>query len=291
MPLCREKGIHFDIDAEPVDDVLPIVDSLRVNQVIFNLLSNAVKFTPEGGTVTFRMREHITEDGKLAMEGTVRDNGIGMSREFQKVLFEPFTQEVRNDRSGVQGTGLGLAIVKKLLDLMGCTIRVESEIGKGTAFIFGGKFDFIPAHADNTNEKASEVRESVEDLKNRHVLLCEDHPLNQEIAADILKDKGMIVQLAEDGKQGTEAFRNSPTGFYDAILMDIHMPVMDGFEAARVIRSMKRADASSVPIIAMTADAFTEDVEKCLAAGMNAHLAKPIDPEKMVQVLKENIRE
>ena len=290
MPLCREKNIHFVIDARPVTDVLPMVDSLRVNQVIFNLLSNAVKFTPEGGTVTFRMREHMTDEGKLSMEGTVSDNGIGMSKEFQRVLFDPFTQESRNERTGVQGTGLGLAIVKKLLDLMGCTIKVKSEIGKGTSFIFGGEFDCVPLTAENGIHDQSNLRESVEDLHNRHVLLCEDHPLNQQIAMAILKDRGIIVQLAEDGKQGTEAFRNSSAGFYDAILMDIHMPVMDGYEATKIIRSMDREDAAKVPIIAMTADAFTEDVEKCLAAGMNAHLAKPIDPEKMVNVLKENMR-
>jgi len=284
VPLCRDKNQHFVIDTQPLPGVVVLLDPLRINQVFFNLLSNAVKFTPEGGTIVFRLHQHIAEDGRLAMDAEVSDSGIGMSEAFQKVLFEPFRQEGRSDVSESRGSGLGLAIVKKMLDLMGGTISVRSRIGEGTSFFLHASFDWIP-ESEAENEKAAETETRPASLTGRHILLCEDHPLNQEIARALLEERGCVVEIADNGQDGVEQFRRSRVGFYDAILMDIRMPVMDGYEATRQIRALARADARTVPIVAMTADAFSDDVQKCLAAGMNGHIAKPIEPEQMAATI------
>jgi signal transduction histidine kinase len=289
-PLCREKGIRFVVEVSPVPGVVPMLDTLRINQVLFNLLSNAVKFTPEGGTVTCRLRERLAENGRLAIEGEVSDTGIGMSEPFQKQLFEPFTQEMRNDNSETRGTGLGLAIVKKLLDLMGCEITVQSEMGRGTTFRLHGEFDCVPAALLAGRRTQAEPEEGTAGLAGLHVLLCEDHPLNREIAKTLLNEEHVLVSIAEDGQQGVREFASSAIGFYDAILMDVRMPVMDGLEATRRIRGLDRADAGSVPIIAMTADAFEDDIHRCLDAGMTGHVAKPIDPKTLFEVLRETVR-
>ena len=212
-----------------------------------------------------------------------------MSEEFQKVLFNPFTQAGRNDVSENRGSGLGLSIAKKMVDLMGGSISVKSKLGEGTTFTVILDFDYIEAEQAtwNRDEGRSAVDYSL--LENRHVLLCEDHPLNQEIARKLLEEKDMIVELAENGQRAVELFSRSSCGFYDLVLMDIRMPIMDGYEAARGIRALKRADASSVPIVAMTADAFEDDVAKCLAAGMNSHIAKPVDPEQLYRVVAEAV--
>lgn len=287
LPLCKEKNIRFVLDVEPLTDYIPMMDSLRLNQVFFNLLSNAVKFTPEGGSVTFRLREHLTAQGRLALEITVADTGIGMSEDFQKHLFEPFTQEMRDDSSEMRGTGLGLAIVKKLLDLMDCSVNVKSYLGKGTSFAITGEFDCITSQeavsVSLNNAPSSSLPE------NCHVLLCEDHPLNQEIVKRLLTENNALVNIAEDGRRGLNEFATSPYGFYDIVLMDVRMPIMDGIEATRHIRRLNRDDARTVPIIAMTADAFDEDVRKCLDAGMNGHIAKPIDPESLCETVREYI--
>ena len=286
QPLCREKNIDFQIDADLPEQFVPVFDKLRINQVIFNLLSNAVKFTPEGGIVTYRARFGAPdENGRLHVQFVISDNGIGMSEEFQKDLFQPFAQEGRVDASETRGTGLGLSIAKKMLDLMGGTISVKSGIGSGTAFTVDMMIDSIPAQ-EQLPEKAADNAESVDSiLKGRHVLLCEDHPLNQEIAKTLLEKKKMYVEIADNGQTGVELFRSSIVGFYDLVLMDIRMPVLDGYEAAKQIRALERSDAGTVPIVAMTADAFLDDVQKCFDAGMNAHIAKPIDPEKLYQTL------
>jgi signal transduction histidine kinase/PAS domain-containing protein/ActR/RegA family two-component response regulator len=282
VPLCKEKDVHFVVDAKPIGDYLPVIDSLRINQVFFNLLSNAVKFTPEGGTVVYSLREEMVDSTHMKLIGEVRDNGIGMSEAFQKILFEPFSQEGRIDNATNRGSGLGLAIVKKMLDLMGCSISVHSEVGKGTTFHIEGVFPCVPAQSVQAKNVSPEaLNEDV--FKGKHVLLCEDHPINQEIATRLLESKGMEVTVAEDGREGYGKFRMSNPGYYDLILMDIRMPLMDGYEATKAIRSMTRADAKSIPILAMTADAFEEDKTKALAAGMNGHISKPLDPAKMFE--------
>ena len=285
LPLCKAKNINFVVDARAETSMVPLLDTLRINQVFFNLLSNAVKFTPEGGTVTYRLREHLAANGRLVMEGEVSDTGVGISEEFQKHLFEPFTQETRNDVSETRGTGLGLAIVKKLLDLMGCEITVQSERGKGSTFFLRGEFDCVPAAVLNGRQAQTEPEQKDTGLAGLHVLLCEDHPLNREIAKTLLNEKQILVSVAEDGRQGLQKFADSAVGCYDAILMDVRMPVMNGLEAARQIRALERADAKSIPIIAMTADAFEDDIRKCLDAGMNGHISKPIDPQRLYGTL------
>ena len=285
-PLCREKKQTLYVDIGRADGVVPLMDVLRVNQIFFNLLSNAVKYTPEGGTISCVARDRRGPNGKLALTAKVSDTGIGISEAFQEVLFDPFTQEQRDDASERRGTGLGLAIVKRLLDSMGGSISVKSRVGEGTTFTLLAEFDCVPDEGAE-NGAAPGGGDDAGALAGRRVLLCEDHPLNQEIARELLSARGVSVETAENGRQGVELFRKSPPGYFDAVLMDIRMPVMDGYAAAKNIRSLRRADAGSVPIIAMTADAFADDVRKCFAAGMNGHIAKPVDPSRLYAVLSE----
>jgi len=225
------------------------------------------------------------------MQIAISDNGIGMSEDFRKILFELFTQENRNDSPENHGTGLGLAIVRRLVDAMGGTIEVDSEQGVGSTFTLNMKFDYVRTADIRVKEAVNkDGQEMNRNLSGKHVLLCEDHPLNQEIAKAMLEEKGILTEIADDGQSGVEKFRRSPVGFYSLILMDIHMPVMDGYEAARQIRLLGRDDAGKVPIIAMTADAFAEDVRKCLDAGMNGHIAKPVEPDALFRTLEEHIR-
>jgi len=290
-PLCREKNQKLILDDACIEGIVPVMDELRMNQIYFNLFSNAVKYTPENGTIIYRQRGRLTEDNKLAMQIAISDNGIGMSEEFRKILFEPFTQENRNDSPEKHGTGLGLAIVRRLVDAMGGTIEVESRQGAGSTFTLNMKFDYVRTSDIRVKETANTGGEEVTRvLSGKHVLLCEDHPLNQEIAKAMLAEKGILTEIADDGQNGVEKFRRSPVGFYSLILMDIHMPVMDGYEAARQIRLLGREDAGKVPIIAMTADAFAEDVRKCLDAGMNGHIAKPVEPDALFRILEKHIQ-
>jgi len=279
-PLCAERRQILSFEPEVIlADVIPLMDKLRINQVVFNLLSNAVKYTPEGGKIRYRIIEKKSDDSHMTMHLEIIDNGIGMSEKFQKVLFEPFTQENRPDSSEMHGTGLGLSITKRLIDAMGGTIAVNSSPGEGTTFFVDFLLDCIPARTENAEQEKGAGQE--ENLSGRHILLCEDHPLNQEIAKAILEEGHMIVTVAEDGAAGARIFNGSSIGYFDCILMDIHMPIMDGYESTKTIRGLRRADAKTVPIIALTADAFTDDIQKCLQAGMNGHIAKPIDPQSL----------
>ena len=213
----------------------------------------------------------------------VGDTGIGMSAAFQQHLFEPFTQEYRDDVSLGRGTGLGLAVTKKLVDLMGGTICIRSASGRGTTVTLCGIFACVPAWTPAAAPAAGD--DGI--LAGRRVLLCEDHPLNQEIACAMLSAKKLLVDTAENGQQGVELFARSPAGFYQAVLMDLRMPVMDGYAATAAIRALDRADAKTVPILAMTADTFAEDVQKCLASGMDGHISKPVDPAALYELLKK----
>jgi signal transduction histidine kinase len=286
-PLCQEKNQTLTLDVAPIDRIVPIIDVLRFNQIMFNLLSNAVKYTPEGGSVSLHIRPKLLPGHRERIVAIISDNGIGMSEEFQKVLFDPFTQDARSDTSESRGSGLGLAIVKRMVDLMNGSIVVKSHPGRGSTFIVTLDFDYIEADQLSPAEQRPAADPNRTLLSGRHVLLCEDHPLNQEIATALLEEKQMLVDIAENGQIGAEMFARSTPGFYDLILMDIRMPVMDGYDAAAQIRAMKRADAHTVPIIAMTADAFADDVQKCLEAGMNAHVAKPIDPALLYAALED----
>ena len=285
-PLCRERAQTLTIEADVPPHVIPLMDILRVNRIFFNLLSNAVKYTQSGGTILCRLKGEVSEEGRYSLRATVSDNGRGISEAFQKILFDPFTQEGRSDVSYDRGSGLGLAIVKRLLESMGGDIQVSSRVGEGTEFTLHAAFDCVP---DTQRQSEGTAAPQTVDLTGCHILLCEDHPLNQEIARRMLSAKGAEVTVAEDGRQGVDLFAASPEGFYGAVLMDIRMPVMDGYAAAAAIRALSRGDARTVPIIALTADAFAEDVRKSTAAGMNAHVAKPVDPAVLFAVLKKMI--
>jgi CheY-like chemotaxis protein len=255
------------------------MDKLRLNQIFFNLLSNASKYSPAGSKIICRILEEKLPGKKLRDRIDIIDQGIGMSEEFQKVLFKPFSQELRNTES--KGTGLGLSIAKKLVEQMRGTISVQSTLNRGSTFSLNMIFDYIPSVP--AAKTAAVPQPSLDNtlLRGKRVLLCEDHPLNREIAATLLKQKGMLVETAVDGGEAVAKFNKSNPGYYDLILMDNRMPVMFGYEAAAKIRALARVDAKTVPIIAMTADAFSEDVQRALDSGMNAHLAKPLDPQRM----------
>jgi signal transduction histidine kinase/CheY-like chemotaxis protein len=289
-PLCRERNQKFIMDEEISSELIPLADKLAINQILFNLLSNAVKYTPEGGTINYRIRTAKAVGNRLTIVHTIADTGIGMSEDFQKKLFEPFSQEGRNDNSEMRGSGLGLAIVRKMVDLMGGTVEVKSSLGKGSVFTVTIEFAAVPKESLNqTGNAAAAGNTDFEHLRGKHILLCEDHPLNQEITKALLQEIGLSTDVAENGQIGMELFRRSNPGYYSAVLMDVRMPVADGYRATEGIRAMERPDAGTVPIIAMTADAFADDVEKCLEAGMNGHIAKPIDPKLLYRVLNDRI--
>ena len=269
---AEAKGVSFIVHAENAPKCSLMLDRLNMQKIFLNLLSNAVKFTPAGGTVEFDISARQEPDGKISCHAVVRDNGIGIGEEFMPRIFEPFAQEHSSSISGTAGTGLGLAIVKRLVGIMGGRIEVNSVKGAGSEFTV---FMLVERAADCA-VTAGET--PVRDLSGRKVLLCEDNAMNTEIAKAMLESRGLVVVCAADGREGVQKFAASQEGEFSAVFMDIRMPVMDGREAARAIRAMNRSDAASVPIIAMTADAFAEDVAKCREAGMNSHVPKPIDP-------------
>jgi len=290
-PLCDAKKQTFAVHSHILEDWIPLADNMRINQVIFNILSNSVKYTPEGGKIDMYIDESMDGD-RLKMTVTISDNGIGMSEHFQQVLFEPFTQEERAaemEKSG-HSTGLGLAIVKKLVDMMGGTIRVESRENEGTKFIVVISFDVIKTTDYNRGIQQDPVISQRENLLGKRVLMCEDNEINQEIAEMILNEAGVIVETAADGSLGVSMFAESQPGYYDYILTDIRMPVMDGYKMAEKIRAMDRQDAAEIPIIAMTANAFQEDVRRCMEAGMNGHIPKPLDPDNVYDTLLKHMK-
>lgn len=276
-PLCGQKHITFtsseDLPSTPV-----LFDKLRCNQIFYNLLNNAVKFTPEGGKISFLAEPAEGKEGYVTVRFSVSDSGIGMSKEFQAHLFEPFSQEQNRVNKKRIGTGLGLSIASSLVRQMGGTITVASETGKGTTFTVLLAFP-------TAEEKMKATKKVDIDLSGKRILLAEDHPLNREIAIRQLEKLGCNVTEAEDGKEAVDLFSASEEGTFDAILMDIRMPVMDGHEATRRIRTLDRRDAKDIPIIAMSANAFEEDKEASIRLGMQMHLSKPLDKETLAQAL------
>ena len=264
-------------------------DAARIREVLTNLLSNAVKFTKDGGTVTLDISSHPGEDDKhMVARYTVQDNGIGMSEEFQKNLFEPFSQEDdKGARTQYKGTGLGMAITKEYVHMMGGKIDVESKKGIGTTFTVE-----IPLELTEQDIHQKQEEPVYRDLTGVNVLMAEDNDLNAELATVMLEDAGMVVTRASDGKEAVERFKNHPRGTYDIILMDIMMPNMDGHQAAKTIRAMEkeRPDASSIPIIALSANAFAEDVKASVDSGMNGHISKPFDMEEVTATIAKYVK-
>lgn len=285
-PLCQQK--HLELVFQSSTSCTVCVDKVRFEQIFFNLLSNAVKYTPEGGTVGFFVDGHLDEEqGLVRCDFTIRDNGIGMSEEFQTHLFMPFEQESADVAATQQGTGLGLSIVRELVELMGGTIHVSSCQGEGTEVRVHLDMHYVSDGEDVRPTDQLTYHEG--HLRGRSILLLEDQPLNMMIAQKLLEKQGMTVTCAENGVVGLERFMQSSEGTFDAILTDIRMPKMDGLEVARSIRALERPDARSVPIIAMTANAFAEDVRESERVGMNAHLSKPIEPLLLYQTLERLI--
>ena len=253
-----------------------------VKRVMMNILSNAVKYNRENGHIYISCMEIPSEQPEIStMEFVCRDTGIGMTEEFQKYVFEPFAQEHTGSRTKFAGTGLGMAIAKNLVEKMGGTITFESEEGAGTTFVIR-----VPFRIDTDRENKGETGEKTEaSIRGLNLLLAEDNELNMEIAEFVLQNEGADVTKAWDGQEAVELFRNSEPGEFDVILMDIMMPVMNGYEAAKIIRSLDREDAKTIPIIAMTANAFTEDRIRAKEAGMDEHIAKPVDVELLIKVI------
>ena len=253
-----------------------------VKRVMMNILSNAVKYNKENGCIYISCREIPSEQpGMTTMEFVCRDTGIGMTEEFQKYIFEPFAQEHTGSRTKFAGTGLGMPISKKLIEKMGGTITFESAEGIGTTFVIR-----VPFRIDTDRSESVETGEKPEEsIRGMHILLAEDNELNMEIAEFMLQNEGAVVTKAWNGQEAVELFEKSRSGEFDVILMDIMMPVMNGYEATKMIRSLDREDAKEVPIIAMTANAFTEDRIRAKEAGMDEHVAKPVDGELLVKVI------
>ncbi len=284
QPMMEAKHIQFVFENRQfTDGKAAMIDKLRMQQIFINLLSNAVKFTPEYGRVEC-ITDTLSFDGTYAKDRiTIRDNGVGMSEEFLQKAFLPFEQEETTGGEVQSGTGLGLSIVKKLVELMGGTIQMKSKKGVGTEVILELTTKLIDI--SKPAELLSDCAFDEDLLRGKRMLLCEDHPLNREIASRLLAKKGITVDTVGNGQEGLEKLQNVGLFYYDAILMDIRMPVMDGLQAAAAIRCLDRADAKVIPIIAMTANAFEDDVKKSISAGMNAHLSKPIEPAKLYQTL------
>ncbi|MDD3204130.1 MAG: ATP-binding protein [Lachnospiraceae bacterium] len=286
QPLMDRKQLDFQFRQDLTCKAV-VTDKLRFNQIFFNLLSNAVKYTKAGGTITFLLEQMSSENGCVKLCCTVRDTGIGMSEEYRKHLFEPFTRDSSAEINQTEGSGLGLAIVKNIVDAMGGSIRVHSTLDEGSEFIV----ELCLQEAKSVQGWVKEVNRVDDALLYRcKVLLVEDNEINIRIARKMLELKGCIVSIARNGQEALEQFETSEINSFDCILMDIRMPVMNGLEAATRIRQLQRPDALNVPIVAMTADAFSKDIEDTRRVGMNAHLTKPVDTESLYTTLAKMLQ-
>lgn len=276
----EEKEIDFSVKIDIRDDVV-LGDAVRIKQIVVNLVGNSLKYTKPGGKVILQyLQTGRTEDGFARFEISVKDTGIGMSEEYQHHLFEAFERERNATVSGIQGTGLGLAISKQLSDMMGGTLTCNSKLGVGTEFIFKIKLPIV-GYTKNTAKELADI--SI--FNRKRILLVEDNDLNREIAVDMLHELGFFIEEAKDGAEAVEKISHAKPHHFDIILMDIQMPYMDGYQATRSIRTLKNKTRANIPIIAMTANAFDEDRQKALDAGMNAHLSKPINEKQVIDTL------
>ncbi len=280
-PRCDEKHIRFETFFDHSSPSSVVCDSLRLRQVLINLLGNAVKFTPEGGCITLRVEKKDQHDGQALFDFSVQDTGIGISEGALSTIFEPFEQGDRKVSRQFGGTGLGLTISRSIVQMFGGDISIQSKPGQGSTFSFSiwlrtAETD-LPAEASTTDISGK--------FTGKHILLVDDVDINRMIVSAMLESSGLTIDEANDGTTAVELFRQSPEGTYDLILMDVQMPEMDGYEATAAIRAMPRADARRVPIIALTANAFKEDIKKALAHGMNAHIAKPVEMEALAEAL------
>ncbi len=301
---CRDKGLVYECCVMDQVEGYYIGDELKIKEILINILSNAIKFTEAPGKVTLTIEKTAEFDDQSTMRFRVKDTGVGIDPEYLPRIFEPFSQEDSSRKNKFGSTGLGMAITKNLVEMMNGTISVESEKGKGTEFTVvitlknsQRKDEDVPVTGDTgsapsaDDQKPSAEAEGAAALAGRRVLLAEDTELNAEIMIDLLEIEDIEADHAENGKIAVEMFAKSAPGTYCVILMDVRMPVMDGLEAAAAIRAMDRPDAGTIPIIALTANAFEEDVQRSLQAGMNAHLTKPVDADLLIRTMDELVRE
>ena len=282
---AEEKGIHLSGSMQVTHRNI-LCDGTKIREIYVNLVSNAMKYTPRGGNVTITVEELPCEkEGYVKIKAEIKDTGIGMGKEYLPTLFEPFSREHNTTTGKVGGTGLGMAIVKKYMDLMGGSIEVVSEPGKGTIFTFTLMHKIADRKCCSQKTETVETSDKGESLRGKHVLLAEDNDLNAEIAVTVLEETGLVIERVEDGIQCVNRIEQMSAGTYDLILMDIQMPNMDGYQAAKYIRHLNDKKKAEIPIIAMTANAFAEDRKRAFDAGMNGHIAKPIDIEKLGAVI------
>ena len=281
---AEEKNLKHVLDIR-LEHPNVLCDMTKVKEIFTNLLSNAVKYTPEGGSITLSVTEEASpQAGFMTLKAQVSDNGIGMSEAYQQTIFEPFTREHNTTTSKIAGTGLGMTIVKRLVDMMSGTITIKSQPGRGSLFTVCLPLE-IHAYPEPAADKKTDERDAALRIRGRHVLIAEDNDLNAEIALFILEEIGVSADRVCDGRQCVNQLASSPAGTYDAILMDIQMPVMDGYEATRAIRALPDREKARIPILAMTANAFHEDKTNAVTAGMNGHVAKPVDPAQLASAL------
>jgi CheY-like chemotaxis protein len=280
----KHQEFHMDLNISNAD---VICDQMRLNQILMNVLGNAVKYTPNGGRITLQLEQfQAKEEDQAGYRFIIRDNGPGMSEAYQEHIFEPFSREHNSTMSGVSGIGLGMSIVKNLVDLMEGRISIKSQLGEGCEVTIELAFAICEMQVDPSVSEGHIIQPEWNCMR---LLLVEDNPLNQEIAAEILSDYGFLIDVADNGKEALERLQKEDSDYYDAVLMDIQMPVMDGYEATKQIRKLEDEELAGIPIIAMTANAFEEDKQQALQSGMNDFLTKPIDVDHLLSVLSAAI--
>lgn len=283
LPMIRQKNIDFRFNKNNITQKYLYADQLRINQIFINILSNSIKYTPDNGQVYVDLSEEAGDkEGFIKLVYKVSDTGIGMSESFMKIMYEPFMRQTDSRINTIQGTGLGLAITKKMVDLMGGKIECQSKEGEGTTFTIT-----LEIEVSESENSAETQEENNSDLTGMKILVAEDMDVNWEIISTLLEMYGIKCRRAENGKVAVNTLRNIQSGEFDAVFMDIQMPVMNGLDATREIRKLENPYAANIPIIAMTADAFSENVTECFEAGMNGHIAKPIDINNVVRELKK----
>lgn len=288
--LARDKDIKLSVSLEDVENPYVYLDELHVNQILLNIISNAVKYTENGGKVDILIKEMLSSDKERAhYRFVISDTGIGMTEEFLDHVFDSFERDKNEALAGIQGTGLGMSITKRLVDIMHGNIEVESTLGEGSTFTvdlefkkYEGDFEALVTAEAEQEQEATEIT-----LDGKRILLVDDNELNREIASEILAETGAVIEEAEDGVEAFDKVRNSEPGYYDIVLMDVQMPRMNGYESTKAIRALENEALANIPIIAMTANAFDEDREDALEAGMNEHIAKPIDVVKLFDCLRK----
>lgn len=285
----QAKNLQFTVKHEVIHKKLWL-DAMMIRQIVVNLISNAVKYTPRGGSILYTIKELPSErEGYCYVQCMVKDNGIGMSKEFLPHIFEQFEREQTTTMGKVEGSGLGMAIVKRMLDMLGAQIKVESELGKGTTITVLFEHRYVENEAEGSEQKKQFL--VADNFEGKRVLLAEDNNLNAEIAMAVLGEAGLLVERASDGKECVQLVEQHEAGYYDVVLMDVQMPELSGYEATQLIRSLEDEGKRSLLIIAMTANAFAEDKEKALEAGMDDFLPKPVNVQKMLALLAKRLGE